>query len=408
VSTSISAAVLSYAEDAWPGAGRRAADDGHLWSSAGTAYRVTVEGRPLRVILIEDAAGLAALGSAWGRVGGASATQSAFLTWEWLTAWSQRYVHGSRRLMILTVADGDEVIGIAPWYVDVVATGPVQVREIGFLGLPDAASDYLDVLTRRARERAVADALAQVLFGPLSSRWDTLSLRDMPAESPFLSRFLALLRRAGKDYSVEEGSFCPCVRLPATFDAYLAHLSSHGRQAYRRKMRVLNSKGSVSHRVLTSDEEVSRGLVEFRSVYEKRWGRTRAAEDLFAMIDAYRRQPTRRWQVEISLLEVDARPIAGLLHLTRGRQMYQYLMAVDRSFHKGISIGTLICGLNIERAIASGFTEYDFLKSEEEYKFQLMTHGRRAMNLRVHNRTLRSVAAWSLRCAQRFAKILLR
>jgi len=96
------------------------------------------------------------------------------------------------------------------------------------------------------------------------------------------------------------------------------------------------------------------------------------------------------------------------VHLTRGRTMYQYLMAVDRSFNRPISIGNLICGMNIERAIEAGYQEYDFLKSEEDYKFQFMTRGRRAMNLTLHNRSARSIAAWVFRAAQSLGKILLR
>lgn len=400
--------VLSSAEDLWPAARAQWTPLNRHWEAAGLTFPVRVDGRELRVTVIENLEGLDALRGPWTRVGQLAATQSAFLTWEWLRTWSGRFIRDGRRLLVLAVANGAEVIGIAPWYIDVVAIGPVGVRQVGFLGLPEAASDYLDVITAPAKERWVALALSAVLFGPLSSRWDTLALRDIPAESPFLSRFVSVLRHAGKNYTIDEGSFCPGVVLPATFDEYLAHLSSHGRQAYRRKMRALGSKGRVEHVVLTGDAEVRRALGTFRALYEKRWGRSQAAEDLFAVVAEYQQRAGSAWRVELSLLEVDGRAVAGLLHLTRGGVMYQYLMAVDRTFNKAASIGTLICGLNIGQAIQAGFAEYDFLKSEEEYKFQLMTRGRRAMNLTVHNRTARSLVAWTFRAAQSLAKILLR
>jgi CelD/BcsL family acetyltransferase involved in cellulose biosynthesis len=86
--------------------------------------------------------------------------------------------------------------------------------------------------------------------------------------------------------------------------------------------------------------------------------------------------------------------------------MYQYLMAVDRTFNTRLSLGTLMCGMNIQAAIEAGFTEYDFLKGEEPYKLALMNAGRRAMNVTLHNRTLPAVSAWSLRTANGLRKIL--
>src|SRR5205085_5146734 len=98
--------------------------------------------------------------------------------------------------------------------------GIVQVREIGFLGLPEAGSDYLDVVIRRGKERLVAQALVNILFGELSSCWDTLALKDIPAESAFLAHFVADLHQRGKHYESQVGSFCPGVRLPDNFDTF--------------------------------------------------------------------------------------------------------------------------------------------------------------------------------------------
>jgi CelD/BcsL family acetyltransferase involved in cellulose biosynthesis len=406
VDAAVTTSVATSADGLWLAARARWTPAHRHWEAAGLTFPVTVDGRGLRVTLIEDLDGLETLREPWTRVGQSAATQSAFLTWEWLSAWSRCFVRDGRRLLVLAVADGPDVIGIAPWYVDLV--GPFRLRQVGFLGLPDAASDYLDVIATRTKERLVAEALVEVLFGPLGTRWDTLALKDIPAESPFLSRFLSVLRRAGKAYTVDEGSFCPCVQLPGSFDAYLAQLSSHARQAYRRKMRVLKSKGRVEHVVLTEPGDVRRELATFRDLYERRWGRSQATDDLFGLLRAYHPRAAGAWNVELSLLQVDGRAIAGLLHLTRGPLMYQYLMAIDRSFNPSVSVGTLICGLNIERAIGAGFAEYDFLKSEEEYKFRFMTRGRRALNVTVHKRTARSLVAWSLRAAQHLGKILLR
>jgi CelD/BcsL family acetyltransferase involved in cellulose biosynthesis len=83
-------------------------------------------------------------------------------------------------------------------------------------------------------------------------------------------------------------------------------------------------------------------------------------------------------------------------------------MAVDRTFNKQLSIGNLICGLNIQAAIDAGFTEYDFLKGEEVYKLKFMNRARRSLNFRLHNRTGRSLTAWTAAAATGLVKIFIR
>ena len=331
---------------------------------------------------------------------------SGFLTWEWLYGWSEAFIRGERRLAVLTFTSGASLVGIAPMYRDVAPHGPVRLREIGFLGLPEAGSDYLDVIAVRGKERLVAQSLSGALFGPLAKTWDTIQLRDVPCDSVFLGQFMLELRRLGKQYTVTEGAFCPQIRLPGSFNDYLGALSGHGRQAYRRKLRALNTVDDIEHVIYQDEGAVRSALVEFQQLYEKRWGRS--AEELFGLLTAYLSRAGDAWAIEVSLLRVRGRAVAGLVHLRNGRTIYQYLMAVDRDFNPSLSVGNLICGMNIGAAIEAGFVTYDFLKGEEAYKFQFMNSACRSMSLTVHNRTLRSLVAWTADAASDLGKILIR
>ena len=369
-------------------------------------HSISVSGRELEVAVVDSKEEFGALRGVWKDVLSASVTDSGFTTWEWLYTWSERFIAGERRLFVLVVFDGSEVIGIAPWYIQRVARSGVPVREIGFLGLPEAGSDYLDVIAKAAKEPLVAQALHSVLFGTLASHWDTIGLKEIPAESAFLAHFISELRRHGKYYETDEGSFCPGVRLPDSFEAYLHQLSSHSRHAYRRKMRALLSNEGVRHVVRRGAHEVQCALPALKQLYQMRWAGD--GDDLFALLAGYLPRAEEAWQVEVSLLTVRERPVAGLLHLTNGKKMYQYLMAVDRSFNRRISIGSLICGINIQAAIEAGCVEYDFLRGMEDHKLKFMNRARRSMNVSVHNKTLRSLSAWTIGAARHFGKLLLR
>src|SRR2546430_13565288 len=62
---------------------------------------------------IEDAAGFCALRKEWDELLEASASNSFFLTWEWLYPW-WKHLSGDRKLRIITLRSDGELIAIAP------------------------------------------------------------------------------------------------------------------------------------------------------------------------------------------------------------------------------------------------------------------------------------------------------
>ncbi len=364
-----------------------------------------IDGHELTVEIRRSLEGLQGLRSSWSDLLSDSSAESAFATWEWLANWAQCFVGPNRRPLVILVHDGPQLIGLAPWYVQRRSAGPLHVREIRFLGLPEAGSDYLDVITRRRKESLVARALLATLYGQLASEWDVVRLQDVPADSVFLARLLAQLRLAGKHCEIAEGSCCPGAYLPGSFESYLGQLSGHARRAYRRKMRLLMSHGEVAHTV-SRGAELGAALEVLQALYARRWGTS--ADDLFRLLVRCGERNDAGWHVEVDLLRVGSRPVAGLLHLVNGRKKCQYLMAIDRAFDKSISLGTLMSGLSIQSAIEEGFTDYDFLKGQEEFKLQLMNRLRVSFDLTIFNRTMASVATWSVGRARALGKIILR
>jgi CelD/BcsL family acetyltransferase involved in cellulose biosynthesis len=368
-------------------------------------YTVNIEGRQFGVAIADSYDAVSQLRADWTRMT-ESGHYSAFATWEWLYSWAETFVVGRRKLFVLVVSEKSRVIGIAPWYIDITSHGIVQVRQIRFLGGPEAGSDYLDVIAARGKERSVAQTLCAALFDGLSSSWDTLNLNEIPAESAFLMHFANQLRGIGKHYEIKEGSFCPIAVLPDSFEGYLQQISSHSRRAYRRKIRVLDSTGDCEHVIAKTEQEVAALLPVFQTLYERRWARK--MDKLFELVSSYLARSGTAWPVQLSLMSADDRAVAGLVHLTNGHRMCQYLMAVDRTFNHKATLGKLISGMNIEAAIEGGYTEYDFLKGHEQFKLELMTHARRSINLCVHNRNLRSLSAWTWNSASQLGKLILR
>ena len=363
-------------------------------------------GKDITVTICESLRGLEELRGHWNDLLAGASCGTVFLTWDWLYTWAERFLKEQRRLFLPIVSEGPNVIGIVPMYLDKVSRGPLRVRELAFLGIPETGSDYLDFITKKGKEQVVVESLLECLFGRYRKAWDILCLKEIPSGSAILTQLLYQLRRSGKHWVIEEGSYCPGVLLPGNFDEYFNRLSSHRRQQYKREMKILFSSERVEHVVCRKGQSFEEAYRTFRTLYEQRWGGDYG--ELFGFLQSYIERNGNADKAEVSLLMVDGRPVGGLLHLIHGEVMYMYLMAIDKDFNRSISIGNLMCGMNLKHAVESGFKEYDFLKGEEFYKLLWMNQAKRAINVSVYNKSMASLLAYITMSAKGLGKILLR
>jgi CelD/BcsL family acetyltransferase involved in cellulose biosynthesis len=273
-----------------------------------------------------------------------------------------------------------ELVGIAPWCVRTHRRWGISQRRIEFLGGPEGGSDYLDVFARRGHEREVARSIYDHL-GRAFRRWDSLYLRDIAADSLFLLHFLECIEGDGKFLEVRTGSYCPLVELPGSRSEFLARLSSHRRQQYQREFRTLQRHNGVAYESIRLEKALP-VLRQLHELHEARWPNTEAQFHFIESLVA--RCAGKNW-IEIDVLTAEGKVIAGLVHLRYANILSIYLMAVDRSYDRRISLGNIIVGLSIERALTEGLSTYDFLKGPEAYKFHWSTGGRRALEFRIHN-----------------------
>jgi len=336
----------------------------------------------------------------------AAPSPSIFLTWQWLESWVECFLTDERRLFVLCVNRGEEVIAIAPWYVEPRRRGPVTLREVRFLGSPESGSDYLDVILKEGKERVAAEALYDFLFGPGRHDWDELRLSDVPAESRFLLHFLNIVEAHGKFVELRRHAYLPQVALPDTYDAFFATLSSHRRSRIRQDLRRLGKEGEFAHATYAGDD-IDAGLHRFFALYDEMSG----YQDGPTLSRFLRTLATRRnagqW-VEIDLLCVGGRDVCALLHLRFGQHISLLKMVADKTFSRRMSIGNLLVGMSIRRLIEQGADSYDFLKGDEDYKFHWARHGRTTVSIVIPRRHWKAVVLTAYRLLKYSAKTILR
>lgn len=301
-----------------------------------------------------------------------------FLTYEWLSAWAECFVSANQKPWILAFHENENLVGFAPFVIKREKKGPLRFREISFMGVPQAGSDYLNVIIKKGREKPVAEALYHYLQNRGASDWDVISLTDIPAESLFLLHFINSIENQGRYFVIRPSAYCPMVKITGDFDAYFAGLSKSWKKKFKQDVRVLYRDYKAAYKTYEGKDTKER-LPEFFDFYHKKtpW----QSEGLRKMLYKYADQFNDNIPVQIDFLEADGKTVAALLHLRHKTVLSMYLMAVDKEFNPKLSLGNVLTGMCIKNAAHAGYTCYDFLKGDESYKFHWANHGCRTLKL---------------------------
>jgi hypothetical protein len=112
----------------------------------------------MRALVAEGADALAPHLPAWDAL--AVEAQRPFCAPAWMLAWWEHARRGDARLRTILVLDGEELIGIGPFFAQVGPLGTVEMRLLGA-----GFSHRIGVLARAGEEEPVACLLAQALAG---------------------------------------------------------------------------------------------------------------------------------------------------------------------------------------------------------------------------------------------------
>lgn len=339
---------------------------------------------PLTVERIEDAEGLAALRPEWQQLLQASAADCLFLTWEWLATWWKHLSQG-RRLHVLAVRRGSDLVGIAP-----LALRPPQpgrllpFRALEFMGMGDIGSDYLDVIARQDQEDAVVQAVADYL----KSHGRVLDLRRVRSGSRRIAALRARLQAAGWQASREATEHCAYIALKGhDWKSYIATVSrAHRANVNRRIRRLTEVFGGYQFARARTEDERQEYFREFLRLHQLRWSgeeETTAitGPSVVAFHDEFSRLALERGWLRLYLLRIQGRAVASTYSFRYGDKFYYYQAGYDPEL-RDHSPGLATLGLTVQDAIADKVAEFDMLHGREGYK-SLWTHTRHELE-RVH------------------------
>lgn len=233
----------------------------------------------------------------------------------------------------------------------------------------------------------VADTL-DALVSPAHAEpfWREFLVRGLPAlgggplrmpglveGTPALSLLPPLCRRMGLSCSVEEMDRAPFVALPGSFGEYLGRLGTKERHELRRKMRRAGELlPGLSFRVTESEADLARDIDSFVALHRKSHPEKERFMDE-PMADFFREVAKGFFsagRLRLAFLSSEGADVASLFQFRTGGATLLYNSGYDPA-HRAANPGLVLIARSIERSIAEGAAEYDFLRGTERYKYDL-------------------------------------
>lgn len=223
----------------------------------------------MRVVQIQSEADWRSLQPAWDALLRESASNTIFLSWEWVDAWWSAYGK-SGELRILAAFDDHEVLrGIAPLRLQTIRRYGQAVSALTFLGDGSNDSDYLDLIAASGHEEEVVASFYKHWANELNCG-KVLLLNEIPETSRCLPFLRNLADNQGALWTETEVP-CGTVPLPESWDQYLAQLRPRFRTKIRSVLRDLEGRPEVQFGVCQSSEQVRAMLPIFFDLHTKRW-----------------------------------------------------------------------------------------------------------------------------------------
>jgi len=334
----------------------------------------------MQLEIYTDITAFTSLKAEWNALLERSITHTIFLTWEWQTAWWEHLGEGELFVIVGRAADGT-LAGLTALFGSMTKEG---VRELSFVGCADV-SDYLDVIVTPDEAEAFYVALLDWLDSPNAPDWDRLDLCNIPEASPTHTRLATLAQARGYPVRVALDDVCPLIRLPSTWDNYLAALNKKERHEIRRKIRKAEREAHVDWYIVDSPLNLETELDDFLALHAQSKAEKRRFMDdrMRAFFHAASRLLAERGWLQLAFIQLDGRKAAGMLNFVYQDAVLVYNSGFDPAAFPMLSPGIVLLAYCIRYAIEHGYRFFDFLRGDEDYKYRFGGKDTRVLRLTI-------------------------
>lgn len=224
---------------------------------------------------------------------------------------------------------------------------------------PSIRSEYF--LLPKNTDDSLASANAY-LTTIADAKWHQFYIPDLLADSTDFFALQEAARRKGWDFVVSERNNTYGIDVSDnSFAAYLDALGSNTRLKLFNRRKNLEALGVLEIKNIWPDKE--RFLTIINSFHERRWGKPcyqgKNASFILLLLDELAKEGRR---IDLSVMTLNNKPISVILDITINGRVYNLQSGYEENFAKGISLGTVHFGYQIEAAFKSDKIDfYDFM-----------------------------------------------
>lgn len=322
----------------------------------------------MRVSVYQNWEELQPLAADWNRVLAGSCSDTIFLTWEWCKAWWDAYGHG-RSLFVLTAREGDELVGVAPFYSDVSRRWYGKWNCLRIIGGGSGDSDYLDCFSKLGFELQVLSSFFEFLESAEDS-WDWIQIESVPQDSPCLAALGEIAAARGWTFSSEEIA-CATLQLPQKWDDYLQRLRPRVRTKIRSALAYFD-RLEITPTECGAAAELDTWLPQLFDLHTRRWQKRHGP-------GVFRNESRQLFYREVSQATLQngwlafhrltwcERPLALQYGFRYHKHFYVLQEGYDPGFEK-LRPGVALRGWVMRDEIEQGSAEYDFLAGTARHK----------------------------------------
>jgi CelD/BcsL family acetyltransferase involved in cellulose biosynthesis len=325
-----------------------------------------------------------ALSSEWRELLAESISNVPFLTPEFIAAWWRHMGGGewqAAELYVIAMREEDgKLVGIAPLFY---AKNKQGQNALQFIGTVEIA-DFLDFVVRPEDLHRFLDCLFYHLNGPDAPVWDVLDLYNILDESPSSKALEAAAAGAGWRFEQDVLQPSPYIPLPESFEQYLEGLQGRYRKELRRKARqAANYFIPVSWYIVEDPDSLDENLDALLALMSKEPEKARfLTEPMRAQMRAIAQAAFDNGWLNLSMVDVGRDKAAAFIAFDYDNRIWGYNSGYDPAV-ADISPGQFLLWQNINWAIEQGREAFDFMRGDEEWKYQLGSVDRYVMHVAV-------------------------